>query len=132
MEQDPGVDQESEVELLSAEETSGKGSGPLISKTGCTWHVFDEDDHVVVMTCSTGKPALFYNCNESGPVCEEHVCRCRPSLLTERAEKARREAIEPIERIIRELRKLDVPEEVLAPVLEYLRVNEVGNGSEQK
>lgn len=57
--------------------------------TSCTWSTeFDPDDPSAKLEyCATGKPALFYSCNESGPVCEEHVCRCRPSLLSERTMK---------------------------------------------
>jgi hypothetical protein len=71
--------------------------------------------------CATGKPALFYNCNESDPVCEDHVCRCRPSLLTERAEQARRYKIERVLRNARELHGLGyISDETLALILRDL------------
>ncbi len=47
--------------------------------------------------CTTGKPALYFNCNEWGPVCEDHTCRCRPQLIAER-EAARRKAHDDAER----------------------------------
>lgn len=67
--------------------------------------------------CTTGKPALYYNCNEFGPVCEDHTCRCRPKLLTEREEKARQDTME---RSLRGLRRLGVPEQLLDPVVRHL------------
>jgi hypothetical protein len=84
----------------------------------CAW-VYD-DEETPLTYCDTGKPAAFYNCNESGPVCEEHICRCRPSLLTERVEKARRGTIE---RCLAGLRKLGVPESALVPVIDHLRTS---------
>lgn len=67
------------------------GTPPVDSVPMCAWIYDDEDSHSE--RCATGKPALFYSCNETGPVCEEHVCRCRPSLLATRADKARRELV---------------------------------------
>jgi hypothetical protein len=94
-----------------------------MSEERCAWSL-DDDENYPEGRCTTGKPALFYNCNESGPVCEEHVCRCRPSRLTERLEKARRDMIE---RCLSGLRKLGVPEAALGPVLVHLRTS-VGPG----
>jgi hypothetical protein len=95
------------------------------SDAQCSWHweTYDASEGETPTPpeyCSTGKPALFYNCTEHGPVCEDHTCRCRPKLLTERAERARRDTIG---RCLRGLRLLGVPEEALAPVLAHLQVS---------
>lgn len=85
---------------MKTEAQSSREVAPVESAPRCAWerdagHDDLDDDPFVLdkERCTTGKPALFYNCNENGPVCEEHVCRCHPSLLTERAEKARRDLI---------------------------------------
>jgi len=59
-------------------------------ETSCVWEretydPFEGEAPTPPERCTTGKPALYYNCNEHGPVCEHHTCRCRPSLLMERA-----------------------------------------------
>jgi len=106
-------------------------SAPVNSDHRCAWsREYDPDEGeppTPPERCSSGKRALFYNCNEAGPVCEDHTCRCRPKLLTERAEKARRDTIE---RCLRGLRRLGVPEAALVPVLAHLRVS--GTNSERE
>jgi hypothetical protein len=110
-----------------------KVSAPVDSEPRCAWSESD-DQFYEEGRCVTGKPALFYNCNECGPVCESHVCRCRPSLLAERAAAARRATIE---RCLAGLRKLGVPEIALAPVVAYLagvdcQVSGIKTGSEAR
>lgn len=92
-----------------------EGSASVDSVPACAW-IYDDEETPLVY-CDTGKPALFYNCNESGPVCEDHTCRCRPSLLTERKEKARRNTIT---RAMLVLQREGVPEAALEPILRWL------------